>query len=90
MREALSARYPADTFTVRDVTLTVIPPGAKATARAEHEGLDFDVRPFRISAKETGKLRITITKREVWSIAPTSSSPVWKGTKIRSKAMPWK
>lgn len=53
MREALSARYPADTFTVRDVTLTVIPPGAKATARAEHEGLDFDVRLFRDIGKET-------------------------------------
>lgn len=47
MRDALIARYPTDTFTVRDVSLTIIPPGAKAVAHAEHAKLDFTVSLVR-------------------------------------------
>lgn len=43
MQKSLSARYPTDSFTVRDISLTIIPPGAKGIARAAHEGLDFNV-----------------------------------------------
>ncbi len=43
MQSTLSARYPTDSFSLNDVSLTLIPLGAKATARAEHEGLDFEV-----------------------------------------------
>mgnify|MGYP001216075409 FL=1 len=52
MQDALSVRYPTDSFSVRDVSLTVIPPGAKGKARAEHEGLDFNVSIFRDIGKE--------------------------------------
>lgn len=52
MCEALTARYPTDSFTVRDVSLTFIPPGAKGVAHAAHEKLDFTVSIYRNIGEE--------------------------------------
>lgn len=43
MQDTLSARYPTDSISVKDVSITLIPLGAKGVAHAEHENLDFEV-----------------------------------------------